>query len=612
VTLSIEGEGLAHVVDVAFGKDGANLFVRREDQSTEVWDVARAVLVERTGPGRAPQTPLPEAFARERRATSGPALTLPPLDGVDDARLVAWLPTVGVKVASAPTGLSLTATSDVDLAASPDGRVLVVLRGAEADVAHRAAHTHFTVTGWNRGFSSRFGYAGDHTTWPGTVSASFGPLPDQLALVSVARQSLYYEAGVARLYDPKTGHLVADLAEESCQPNALAWSPGGKVIARNECQGARIFLSDATTGKTVGSVVGQAPFDFASDDVLAAVSGFGARVTRLSSRRPVLSVPGPSTFRAVSVSDDGSRFALLGDDGLDVLDPTGTLDVTHVDASVGRDVALKRSARGRFVSFVDDLVGHPRLVDTVSGQVETLPDRVAFDPKWERIAFVDDRGIRIRTLADGSVTEAIPISPPKATVDALAYAPSGAWVVAMLSDASMVFVGASGHIQHRVPALEKGRCGTHPELHFPGPDVVSVGCAEATHALSIPSGTPVSDPVSEPPGAPAPVSFPPPFVAALLDETKRGSSMGGKVLLTALDPPLVVRASDDRIVSLHVFAYGEGRAVVVLDDRGQWDANALGASLVHVATDGRDDDAEKARRRAPGLLAAFVRGDGSP
>lgn len=611
-SLGIEGEGLAPVRDIAFARAGATLFVQREDRSVEAWDVSRAVQLARAPAGALLTGPLADAPFGSEVAPAAPerVVVLPPLDGVDDARLVTWLASLRVVVERRDASLVLSPPEGLELLVSPDARVVVALEGWRARVAHRVAHAHFDVTGWNEGYSSRFGYDGDHTTWPGTVTASFGPLPDQLALVSTAQRSRYFAYASTRLYDPRTGRLVAALPDETCQPNALAWSPGGTLMARNECEGGSILLSDTASGRALAPIAGRPPFRFASEDVMAAALGFGARVTRISDGRSLVAIPGPPIFRAVSVARDDTRFAILSDDGLDVWDPSKPPYVRHVEDADLTSAELRRSASGRFVSYERE-PGKRALVDLASATREILPSRVAFDPSHDAIAIAGERGLVVRDLASARESDPIALDGTRSSklgVAALAYTPDGAFVVALLSDASLRFLDATGHAAGSTGPVDRAGCPTS-ELHFPKAGVVRIGCATATYARSVPKGEPVADAPSDEPTPPVAPPFSPPIVEALIAKTQRPVGLGTDLLLAALDPPLLVRRSDRRLVSLHAFAVGAGRAVVVLDESGHWDANELGATLVHVTRAGIDDDAEKTRRRVPGLLTRFVRGD---
>jgi hypothetical protein len=627
--LWIEGEGLSPAIDLAFSPDHAGLFVQRRDGSVEAWDPVKGTLLGRassaeSGSDRPPGNP----FSKPPEAPSTPGapgpLVLTPLTGVDDAKLVAWLKTKGVHAETTARGLALTAEGDVAVRASPDGRIVVVTKDGAAEIAHRVAHTHFAVKGWNIGFSSHYGYAGDNTTWPGDVSASFGPLPDQLALQSVAQRSLYYAFGATRLYDPRQGKLTAELPDETCQPNDLVWSPLGKYLVRAECQGAMLLFTDAATGKSIPSLPGGMPVRFGADDAtVASVFGGGVAVRRLGDSKASVVVPGPGGPFSVALAPGGENLGILSFTGLDVWDLVAG-KATHVDATVARNPDLARSATGRFHGFFDD--GSPgglTIFDTTTAVRGLFAGSTAFHPTRDRVARADAAGIRVEDLVTGEVLgppvalpEGKSKSKPRIGVQQLSFSPDGAWLVAQLLDASLLVIDGQGHLAQRVPPLDPDGCAPGP-MQFAAPDTVSLSCANAVHTVSLTSGKALPRPLwtdTIEQGRARRPAFSPPIVEAALNALppSYGSvpwSATPSLLVARLDPPLLVRAKDGRFVSLHSFAHGVGHAAIVVDDRGRWDADALGESLVRVSVGGAEDAEEKARRRVPGLLAAFVRGE---
>lgn len=623
--LWIEGEGLAPAVDLAFSADHAALFVERKDGSVEAWDAVKGTLLGRgsgaesqSGPLRGNPFSKPAALPPPLRS-AGPFF-LRSLDGVDDAKLVAWLKTKKIGVEPAPKGLLLTSQGGASLDASPDGRLVVVTMDGSLEVAHRVAHTHFAVKGWSVGYSSHFGYAGDNTTWPGDVRASFGPLPDQLALQSVAARGATLAFGSTRLYDARRGTLTAELAADTCQPNALVWSPHGKYLVREECQGATLLIADAATGAPLPSIPGSMPVAFGADDaVVASSSGGGAVVRRLGDAGSSFVVPGPRGVLATAIAPGGDHAVLLTGDGLDVWDLKAGTE-SHVDALVLRYPDLTSSATGRFQGYVDDAGPYGlTIVDVTTGSKRSMPSTTAFHPLRDLAAREDAAGIGIVDLASGdALGPPVPVSTGKKKigVQRLAFSPDGAWLVAQLVDASLVVLDGQGHLARRIPVLDPEGCSPTP-MQFVAPDTVSLSCITSIHTVSLTSGKALPEPlwkdlITQASGAHPPFA-PPPIAAALAKLPVRYGgppwSATPSLLVARLDPPLLARAKDGRFVSLHAFAYGTGRAVIVVDDAGRWDANPLGATLVHVSTGGVDDEDARARRKIPGLLAAFVRGE---
>ena len=196
------------------------------------------------------------------------------------------------------------------------------------------------------------------------------------------------------LWEVDTGKRVRAISIASSRMFAVAFRPDGKQLAA-ACTDGSVFLYDATTGDTTGSLRGHtgAVYDVAYSPDGSRIMTCGqdetVRVWSSASGQAIHVLHGHDSFvRAVAISPDGTRIASASEDN----------GVRIWDAVTGKEIGRLR--------------GHSRFVTTV-----------AFSPDGRRIASASEDGT-VKTW--NSAANEPPITLPHASwVPSLAFSPQG-------------------------------------------------------------------------------------------------------------------------------------------------------------------------------------------
>ncbi len=168
---------------------------------------------------------------------------------------------------------------DLDLTA--DGKLLA----DNGELVRLDTGKHARFNAWTKSFTAM-----SDETFDAAVQVSLGPRSDRAVIQSVARMGAGPEIGSAILVDTGTMKRIGTL-EATCQPNEVAWSPGGAWIVREPCDGGvladHLVAVDSATGKVVRELPSRA-FRFAEDDHTV-VSG--ATVLDLTTGARVFTLP---------------------------------------------------------------------------------------------------------------------------------------------------------------------------------------------------------------------------------------------------------------------------------------------------------------------------------
>ena len=257
--------------------------------------------------------------------------------------------------------------------------------------------------------------------------------------------------GAIRLFDTETGALSRVMLGHDAKVGALAWHPGGRVLASGG-DDQTIRLWDAGTARQLHVLRGhKAPamtLAWSHDGTMLASSGGNQDAVRLwepKSGRCTQELPRAAWYNALAWSPDGPRLALkIMDQSVLVRDVSGkSADLLIVEGNSGGLECIAWSPDGRTVATGNAKTNLVSLWDSRTGsRVQTIEgckdvNSVAWSPDGEVFATGEVFNVKIWEIATGRLLRKL--SNHSMTVTrSLSWSPDGKTLAAANSQAGMV------------------------------------------------------------------------------------------------------------------------------------------------------------------------------